>query len=169
MRRGGGANRRLYRILYPLPYRTLITEEAAEHGVDPFVSAALIRQESMFEARVTIPAGARGLMQLMPATGRTLAETAGLEPWDPEVLYHPEINVHLGTRLLAGHWADYDGALPPVFSAYNAGPHRVAWWSAYPEYGDDELFTERIPFRETREYVKVLTRNHAVYRGLYGG
>jgi soluble lytic murein transglycosylase len=55
-----------------------------------------------------------------------------------------------------------------MFSAYNAGPHRVEWWSEFAEYEDRELFTERIPFRETREYVKILTRNHAMYRGLYG-
>lgn len=56
----------------------------------------------------------------------------------------------------------------PVLSAYNAGEHRVEWWSAYPEYGRDELFTEQIPFRATRDYVKILTRHHALYRGLYG-
>jgi soluble lytic murein transglycosylase len=160
-------NRRLYRILYPFPYRTLITEEARDRGLDPYVVAALIRQESMFEARITSPAGARGLMQIMPATGRTLAEAVEMDRWDAEMLYHPEINVHLGVRYVAQHWANYDGSLPSVFSAYNAGSHRVRWWSEFPEYGNDELFTERIPFRETRDYVKILTRNHAVYSGLY--
>ena len=161
-------NRRLLRLLYPFPYRTLLTEEARERRIDPFIPAALIRQESMFEARATSHVGARGLMQIMPATGRRLAEAVDLSAWDPEVLYHPEINVHLGTRYVAQFLGDYEGALPPVFSAYNAGPHRVAWWRRFPEYGDDELFTERVPFRETRDYVKILTRNHAIYRGLYG-
>jgi soluble lytic murein transglycosylase len=160
---------RLLRILYPFPYRTLVTEEARDRGLDPFVVAALIRQESMFEGRITSPAGARGLMQIMPATGRRLAEVVGIEPWDAEVLYHPEINVHLGTRYLAQHMDEYDSSLPLVFSAYNAGAHRVEWWKEFPEYGQDELFTERVPFRETRDYVKILTRNLAVYRGLYGG
>jgi soluble lytic murein transglycosylase len=168
LQRSEQSNRRLLRILYPFPYRTLITEEARDRGFDPFVASALIRQESMFEARITSPAGARGLMQIMPATGRRLAEAVGLEPWDPELLYHPEINVHLGTRYVAQHLESYDGSLPSVFSAYNAGSHRVAWWSEFAEYGDDELFTERIPFRETRDYVRILTRNHALYRGLYG-
>jgi soluble lytic murein transglycosylase len=165
---GAGQNRRLMRILYPFPYRTLITEEARYRELDPFITAALIRQESMFEARITSHVGARGLMQIMPATGRRLAEAVGVERWDPEVLYHPEINVHLGTRYVAQHWENYDGSLPSVFSAYNAGAHRVEWWSEYPEYGRDELFTERIPFRETRDYVKILTTNHAIYTGLYG-
>jgi len=165
---GERLNRRLLRILYPFPYRTLITEEARDRGIDPYIAAALIRQESMFEARITSHVGARGLMQIMPATGTALAEAAGIEGWDPEMLYHPEINVHLGTRYVAQHWENYDGSLPSVFSAYNAGWHRVERWSEFPEYGDDEIFTERIPFRETRDYVKILTRNHALYRGLYG-
>jgi soluble lytic murein transglycosylase len=75
--------------------------------------------------------------------------------------------VHLGTRYLARHLENYNGSLPSVFSAYNAGSHRVEWWSEFPEYADEELFTERIPFRETRDYVKILKRNHAIYAGLY--
>lgn len=162
-------DRRLLRILFPFPYRTLITEEARARGLDPFTVAALVRQESMFEARITSPAGARGLMQIMPATARTLAAAADIEDWNSELLFHPEINVHLGTRYVAQHMENYDGSLPSVFSAYNAGSHRVAWWSEFPEYGNDELFTERIPFAETRGYVRILTRNQALYEGLYGG
>lgn len=165
----GPPNARLLRILYPFPFRTMITEEARDRGLDPYVAAALIRQESLFDPRATSYVGARGLMQLMPATGARVAGEAGVEPWDAELLYHPEINVYLGTRLLAQHMEEYDGSLPAVFSAYNAGPHRVEWWSAFPEYGHDELFTERIPFAETRGYVKILTRNRALYAGLYGG
>ena len=162
-------NERLLRILYPFPFRTMITEEARDRGLDPFVVAALIRQESLFDPRATSHVGARGLMQLMPATGAGVAADAGVEPWEGDLLYHPEINVYLGTRLLAGHMEDYSGSLPAVFSAYNAGPHRVEWWSEYPEYGLDELFTERIPFAETRGYVRILARNRALYAGLYGG
>jgi soluble lytic murein transglycosylase len=162
-------NRRLLRILYPFPYRTLITEEARDRDIDPFVVAGLIRQESMFEERITSHVGARGLMQIMPATGRSLAEAVEIEDWDDEMLYHAEINVHLGTRYVARHWENYDGSLPAIFSAYNAGWHRVDWWKQFPEWGHDELFTERIPFRETRDYVKILTRNLAIYRGLYTG
>ncbi|MGH7458383.1 MAG: transglycosylase SLT domain-containing protein [Longimicrobiaceae bacterium] len=161
-------NPRLLRILYPFPYRELISSEARERGLDPFLAAALIRQESLFEARITSPVGARGLMQVMPETGRQVAGPLGLGEWDPEVLYHPEINTFLGMRYLADQMEAHDGSLPSVFSAYNAGPHRVERWSGFPEYGDEELFTERIPFRETRNYVKILTRNLAIYRALYG-
>ncbi|MEX2582942.1 MAG: transglycosylase SLT domain-containing protein [Gemmatimonadota bacterium] len=162
-------NPRLLRILYPLPYRDLVVAEAREQGLDPFVVAALTRQESLFTARISSPVGARGLMQIMPETGSALARGVGISEWDAELLFNPEINVHLGTIYLAEQMRRYDGSLPSVFSAYNAGPHRIDAWSDFPEYGDEELFTERIPYRETRDYVKILTRNIAIYRGLYGG
>ncbi|MBA2244886.1 MAG: transglycosylase SLT domain-containing protein, partial [Gemmatimonadetes bacterium] len=164
----GSTNARLLRILYPFPYRAMIEAEAEEKGLDPFLVAALTRQESMFVARIASPVGARGLMQVMPETGRLVAASAGIPRWDAELLYQPEVNVHLGTRYLAEQIRAYDGSLPSVFSAYNAGPHRVEQWKRFPEYGDEELFTERIPFQETRDYVKILTRNRELYRGLYG-
>ncbi len=164
----GPPSERLLRITYPFPYRAMISAEAEEKALDPFLVAALTRQESLFKARISSPVGARGLMQIMPETGRVLASSVGIEEWDPEILYNPEINAHLGTIYLAEQMETYDGSLPSVFSAYNAGPHRVEDWSAFPEYGNEELFTERIPYRETREYVKILTRNKEIYEGLYG-
>ncbi|OZC03374.1 transglycosylase SLT domain-containing protein [Rubricoccus marinus] len=165
---GGGTNARRLRVLYPFPFRRMISAEAEARGVDPFVAAALIRQESQFSARATSHVGARGLMQLMPATARALAQEEGLDGWDPDLLYLPEVNVYLGTRYVGQQVAAYGGALPAVFGAYNAGPHQIDAWRAFPEYGRDALFTERIPFRETRDYVKILTRNRAIYEGLYG-
>jgi soluble lytic murein transglycosylase len=162
------ANERLLKILYPFPYRAMIEAEAREKELDPFLVAALTRQESLFKARITSPVGARGLMQIMPETGEVLARGVGIRNWDAELLYQPEINAHLGTRYLAEQMRRWDGSLPSVFSAYNAGPHRVEDWKEFPEYRDEELFTERIPYRETRDYVKILTRNIALYRALYG-
>jgi soluble lytic murein transglycosylase len=104
----------------------------------------------------------------MPETGRGLAANVGIREWDVELLYQPEINAHLGTLFLADQMRAFRGSLPSVFAAYNAGPNRISRWSRFPEYADAELFTERIPYRETRDYVKILTRNIALYRGLYG-
>ena len=158
---------RFLRILNPLPYRGIIEGEGRARGLEPALVAAMIRQESWFNARAVSGPGARGLMQVMPETGRGLASGAGIRQWDADLLYNPEINVALGTRFLADQMRAYGGSLPRVFSAYNAGPGRVRTWSSLPEYGDAELFTERIPFAETRDYVKILTRNMALYRGLY--
>lgn len=167
-RQANQLNPRLLRILYPFPYRELIEAEAREKGLDPFLVAALTRQESLFTRRISSPVGARGLMQIMPETGQALARGVGIDEWDAELLFNPEINVHLGTRYLEEQMEKYDEDLPSVFSAYNAGPHRIDVWRRFPEFEDTELFTERIPYRETRNYVKILTRNMALYSGLYG-
>jgi soluble lytic murein transglycosylase len=161
-------NPRILRLIYPFPYRPMLVAESRERSLDPFLVAALIRQESSFQAHAASGPGARGLMQIMPATGRTLARAAGIDSWNTGLLFQPEINAHLGTRFLADQMKRYDESLPSVFAAYNAGPGRVERWSDFPEMRDPELFTERIPYRETRDYVKILTRNAALYRGLYG-
>jgi soluble lytic murein transglycosylase len=158
---------RFLRILYPLPYRGIIEGEARARELEPALVAAMIRQESWFNAKAVSGPGARGLMQVMPETGRGVAAGMGIRQWDAELLFNPEINVALGTRFLADQMRAYDGSLPSVFAAYNAGPGRIRTWSRFPEYRDEELFTERIPFVETRDYVKILTRNMALYRGLY--
>jgi soluble lytic murein transglycosylase len=170
MRRAGAPyDLRLARILYPFPYRDMVAAEARERGLDPFLAAALIRQESSFKPRALSRAGAMGLMQVMPETGSGLAAGAGVEGYGRDLLFNPEINVHLGMRFLASQMRRYDGDLPLVFIAYNAGPGRANRWRAFPEKRDPELFTERIPFDETRDYVKILTRIMEIYRGLYGG
>lgn len=166
---GAGYDLRLARILYPFPYRGMVAAEARERGLDPFLVAALIRQESSFKPRARSRVGALGLMQVMPSTGSGLAAGAGLSGYSADMLLNPEINVHLGTRFLSSQMRRWDGQLPLVFIAYNAGPARAQRWRRFPEFRDRELFTERIPFEETRDYVKILTRNMAIYRGLYGG
>lgn len=166
-RREGAWNPRLLKIIYPFPYRPLIVAEARERGLDPFFVAGLIRQESTFSATIKSPVGAVGLMQIMPATGNTLARGAGVTTFGPELLEHPELNVHLGTSYLAELLARYGNRAAPALAAYNAGPNRLTFWSTFPEYGDDELFAERIPFAETREYVKIVQQNARLYAALY--
>ncbi|MDE2975013.1 MAG: transglycosylase SLT domain-containing protein, partial [Gemmatimonadota bacterium] len=159
----------LARVVYPFPYRRLVESRARELGLDPYLVAGLIRQESAFVPAIASPAGATGLMQVMPATGRQLAAATGLRRFHAETLETPELNVRLGTHFLAELLRRYDGHLPLVLSAYNAGPTRANRWRRFPEAEDPRRFTERIPFAETRGYVKNVTRNRALYRRLYGG
>jgi len=166
---GAPQTKRLLRVLYPFPYRELVTREASERNIDPLFLAALIRQESAFTPAIYSPAGAIGLMQVMPATGREVARSQGLRGFTAESLETAEINLHLGTRF----WLDMelrysDGKLPLVLSAYNAGPTRARRWRQLPEFEDLLRFTERIPFAETRGYVKNITRNVGLYQFLYG-
>lgn len=166
--REGRLNLRLLRIIYPVPYRDLILPLARQYGVDPFLVAGLIRQESMYSPAIVSPAGAIGLMQVMPSTGTTLAAELGLAGFDPERdLRRPEVNLRLGIHYLAKRLEQYGGDVVSALAAYNAGAHRVEFWSTFPEYRDPQLFAERIPFAETRDYVKIVQANARIYRALY--
>lgn len=164
----GAWNPRLLRIVYPFPYSDLIKREAARYGLDPFLIAGLIRQESMFNPQAVSAAGAIGLMQLMPSTGRTLARAMGGKSLRTADLKQPELNIRLGTRHVANLLRAYDGNWTEMLAAYNAGASRLERWRQFPEYQDPELFVERIPFQETREYVKIVQQNARWYAALYG-
>ncbi len=167
-RQGVPWSQRLVRIVYPFPYQEMVLREAREVGVDPLLLAALIRQESAFVPDIVSSAGAVGLMQVMPATGRDLARSLGVENFTAETLESPEVNLHLGARFLADLLERYGPELPLALSAYNAGPARANRWKGFPEATDLVRFTERIPFTETRGYVKNVTRNQRLYGALYG-
>ena len=159
---------RLIRVAFPLPYLDLIRREAMEWGVDPIILAAIIRQESAFKADIVSRAGAIGLMQVMPPTGAQLARVHGPSDFQEAHLASPEVSLHLGAAYFVEMSARYDGVLPLILSAYNAGPTRATRWKQYPEISDLLRFTERIPFVETRGYVKNVRRNLGIYGVLYG-
>ncbi|MDP9202955.1 MAG: transglycosylase SLT domain-containing protein, partial [Gemmatimonadota bacterium] len=155
-----------YRLYFPVLERETLISSSRENGLDPVLVAALIRQESNFNPLATSPAGARGLMQLMPAVGKTLADSKGIGPWDPDILYQPATNIKLGTAHLSGLVRKYPEVVK-VLAAYNAGESRVEKWSGKAGASDPEVFTERIPFVETRDYVRTVLRNRAYYEALY--
>ena len=167
--RAGAWNLALLELVFPFPHRELVEARAAELGLDAFLVAGLIRQESAFDADAVSSAGAVGLMQVVPATGRQLAGAAGPPGFDAGHLVVPEVNVHLGALFLSELVDRYDGDLSLALSAYNAGPARANRWRRFPEARDPRRFTERIPFYETRAYVKNVVRNRALYAWLYGG
>ncbi|MGI8507844.1 MAG: transglycosylase SLT domain-containing protein [Gemmatimonadaceae bacterium] len=161
-----GPSVNVFRLIYPVAVRDTIIAQAHTANIDPALVAAIIRQESSFNARATSAAGARGLMQLMPTVARPIAASAGIRPWSASMLYDPGINVTLGVRHLAP-LVRSQPALPRVLAAYNAGASRVSRWARKRGADDQEMFTERIPFAETRDYVKVVLRNRGFYRVLY--
>ena len=167
-RRGRAWDRRMLEVVFPFPWSDLVKARADELELDPYLLAAIARQESAFQADVVSAAGAVGLMQVMPATGDELARKVGPRRFRNEFLSVPELNVHLGAAYLADLLRRYDGDIPLVLSAYNAGPTRANRWRRLPQAGDPLRFTERIPFRETRDYVKNVTRNRVLYRWLHG-
>jgi soluble lytic murein transglycosylase len=156
-----------YRLFYPVVERETLIAAAKENGLNPVFVASLIRQESNWNPRATSPAGARGLMQLMPPVGEALARTKGIRPWDPEMLYDPAVSIKLGTLHLKDLVRKYPNNPVKVLAAYNAGDARVEKWSTKAGAADPEVFTERIPFIETRDYVRIVLRNEAYYGALY--
>jgi soluble lytic murein transglycosylase-like protein/TolA-binding protein len=159
---------RVLRVIFPWPWRQVIEAEAREFGIDPYLLAAVIRQESGFRSAVVSHAGAWGLMQLMPGTARMVASRLGL-PWRERLLTVPGANVHVGAAHLAMLLRRYRGRVARALAAYNAGGRPVARWVRNPGASDAFWFVEEIPYPETRGYVRSVMRNRAVYEALYPG
>jgi soluble lytic murein transglycosylase len=161
-----GPSAAVYRLIYPLAARDTIIRSARAYGIDPILIASLIRQESNFNPRAVSPVGARGLMQLMPSVASRIAKRWGISDWSTEKLYQPGLNIMLGIAHLAPLVRSQPDIVR-VLAAYNAGESRVARWAKKRAADDPEVFTERIPFSETRNYVKNIIRNRELYRALY--
>ncbi len=167
LERGAGADRAIARLLYPLPYELILRSEALRSGLDPMLAAGVIRQESLFDPEARSVADARGLMQVVPSVGAELARRAALPEWDPVLLYQPDVNLDFGIEHLASalerlRWPER------ALAAYNAGLDRVGRWQSIRGVNQDpEVFVERIPFTETRDYVRKVLRNVAMYHALY--
>ena len=155
-----------WHILFPEPYWSTIESESAKNGLDPFMVASLIRQESEFNPTVVSHANAWGLMQLLPSVGSEMAHKDGIRHFDHNELLDPVVNIKLGTKYLRQTLNKFDDKPEYAFAAYNAGDDRVVdWRSGAPFHGIDE-FVESIPFTETREYVQGIVRNEMIYRDL---
>jgi soluble lytic murein transglycosylase len=157
----------VWRILFPLRYDRELRLAAQEEGLDPALVAALILQESSFDAGALSRAGARGLMQVMPATGRRIARSKG-QRYRRAALHDPETSIDFGTHYLRQMSDRFSGQVEKVLAAYNAGPHRVDAWTAQRGERPAEEFIEGIPFSETRTYVMIVLANREQYRRLYG-
>jgi soluble lytic murein transglycosylase len=160
----------LWLLAYPQGYWQSIMTAARRQGVDPYFVAAIIREESQFRTDALSPAGARGVMQVMPATGEWIARLTGLRDFDRAKLFEADTNISVGTWYLAHLMKRFKGDLVLVSAAYNAGPEAVAGWIEKSGTAAEEkdAFVERIPFMETRGYVKKVLRNYAEYRRIYG-
>lgn len=154
------------RVIFPMAYWDLISKYAAERKLDPYLMAALIAQESTFQADVKSPAGAWGLMQIMPATGRMIARRLKIRPYSTARLKQPEVNVRIGMANFASVLARY-GDVAAALAAYNAGNSRVTRWLAERPDLDQDEFIDDIPFPETQNYVKRVLGAAEDYRRLY--
>ncbi len=155
-----------WRLLYPMPWRTELEQYSKARGLDPFIVAGLIRQESEFNPQALSPAQAYGLTQILPSTGRLLLKVPRRR-FRASVLFRPELNLRLGTTYLRAMYDANLGRWERTLAAYNAGTSRVENWLGWGEYREPAEFIESIPFSETRNYVLAVLRNASMYRKLY--
>ena len=154
--------------LFPVPY----TDQVKFHSgsrIDPFFVYSVMRQESIFDYQITSPAGACGLLQIMPATGKMLAKQESLETFDPSQLYNPYMNIRLGIRYLVDLKAQYSDDYMYVLGNYNAGSKPTKRWQAAGEGKPWDIRAEEISYWETRDYVKRVMGNYWIYQEIYDG
>lgn len=164
---GESLPREIQEVVFPLNYWPLLQKYAAAHGLDPYLVAALVAQESTFDPVIRSSANAVGLMQVLPSTGREFARKLKMTGFTPARLTHPETNVRLGTAIFTQALKRF-GGVHFALAAYNAGEHRVATWKRdRPDLPQDE-FIDDIPFPETQNYVKRIIGTAEDYRRLYG-
>ena len=155
-------------LRFPIAWEDEAAAAAGDHGIDPAWVLATIRMESAFRPRARSSAGALGLMQIMPATGRRIARPAGVRHRGNRTLLDPYQNIRLGSYYLR-HLLDRMHGNPALASAsYNAGPHRTERWLAAGEGLEPELWVEFVPYTETRQYVKRVMEYRIVYQHRMG-
>jgi soluble lytic murein transglycosylase len=155
-----------YTLVYPQAYQENITKLSNDNSLDPYFVMALVCQESHFNKNAVSPVGAVGLTQLMPSTAKREARKLDAH-YSASKLRDPEFNLRLGISHLAGLFKDFSNDSVLVLAAYNAGPSAAQAW--FEEFGDcpKDVFIERIPYRETRLFIKRNIEHRAAYRRLY--
>ncbi|KMP10930.1 hypothetical protein UR09_03870 [Candidatus Nitromaritima sp. SCGC AAA799-A02] len=153
--------------LFPQAWLEKAQVFAGELGLDPWFILSLMRQESAFNEKIVSSANAVGLMQLLPSTAAEVARSIDMESFDPEQLKEPETNLILGVNYLSRLLMTFNGNAVHALAAYNAGEHKVKEWIGIRGNLGAVEFIESIPYNETRNYVKKIIRNYAIYNTLY--
>tara|TARA_B100001248_G_scaffold75099_1_gene53838 strand:+ start:42605 stop:44536 length:1932 start_codon:yes stop_codon:yes gene_type:complete len=148
---------------YPLAYKEIVYKNSQQYNVDKNLIFALMREESLFDSNAISWVGAKGLMQLMDKTKKSLEKDMGTKSGN---VYKPNINIKLGTFYLSKLMKDFDNDLIRVIASYNAGPHNIRKWNKRFDGYDNDEFVESIPFKETHGYVKRVLRSYFKYNEL---
>jgi soluble lytic murein transglycosylase len=136
--------------------------------LDAAFLSAIILEESRFNPQAVSPAGARGLMQVLPSTANQIVQRIKIRPYSESLLFDPEMNLRLGSWYLSSLLEEFGGKETLALAAYNAGPHVVRQWMAKIPTAREDEFVENIPYAETRNYVIRVLSSAEVYRMLYG-
>jgi len=152
---------------YPLKYWETVEHHAQLYELDPLLIAAVMRVESAFDRYAISSKGARGLMQLMPETAIWAAQRMGLDGFQIEHLFDPEINIAIGVWYLATLREQFGGKLTLALAAYNGGQANVMRWLKEQAWSGDLETVDDIPFPETRGYVRKVFGAYQWYRLIY--
>ena len=155
--------------LRPRPYAELVEASAARHGIEPELLFAVMRVESVYNPRIISYAGAIGLMQIMPRTGRLIASAMGRDDFAVEDLLEPAVNIEFAAWYLSSLIDRFDGRIPLAIASYNGGPHNVRrWMHSYSPEMPLDVFLERIEFNQTHRYVRRVLTHYEGYRAQRG-
>jgi soluble lytic murein transglycosylase len=153
----------------PEAYANEVARVARKYRLDPDLLFAVMRVESVFQRRIISHAGAIGLMQIMPRTGRLIADKLGLQDTSAVDLLDPRFNLELSGWYLSSLIERMDGRLPLAIASYNGGPHNVRRWiDQYGQHVPLDAFLERIPFTETKRYVRRVLGYYGKYKAARG-
>lgn len=166
-RTGGTVADGLWNVAYPTGLLRTIKARGVE-GVDPFLVAAIIREESQYDRRAVSRVGAIGLMQIMPATANAVTQRHRLPNLVRDDLFDQDTNIQIGVRYVQQLLTQFSGNMVQTIAAYNAGPIAVESWATVYRGRSEDEFVELIPFQETRQYVKRVLRSYKEYVRLAG-
>ncbi|OQW30682.1 MAG: hypothetical protein A4C66_00945 [Nitrospira sp. HN-bin3] len=166
-RTGGPIADGLWNVAYPTGLIPTI-KMSATNGVDPFLVAAIIREESQYDWKAVSRVGAIGLMQVMPTTASAVAQQHHLPSVSREDLFDQEVNIRIGVRYVEQLLSQFSGNMAQAIAAYNAGPVVVGTWAATYRGRSEDEFVELIQYQETRQYVKRVLRSYKEYLRLFG-
>ncbi len=164
-RTGGSVSPALWPVAYPMGLLPTIRGQGAK-GVDPYLVAAIIREESQYDWRAVSRVGAIGLMQVMPGTANNVAQRLGLPAVGREDLFDQETNIRIGVHYVEQLLEQFSGNVAYTIASYNAGPIAVGSWIALHRGRSQDEFVELIPYQETRQYVKRVLRSYREYARL---
>jgi soluble lytic murein transglycosylase len=161
------ASHEVLKALYPIPYREPVSRFSTERQLDPLFVLSIMKQESKFKRQARSPAFARGLMQLIPTTANKVASDLGIKNFSLEQLYHPEININLGTKYLKDLASRFGNKVEVMAAGYNSGESNVRRWLDCTSTDEILEFYSNIDLPETKNYVMIVKANYESYRRVY--
>ena len=150
-------------IRFPMPFTAQVNKYAIIRSLEPAFVYGIIRRESAFNPQARSPVGARGLMQLMPATAKQVSKQLKIRAPSRQDLYTPSFNINLGSKYIGDMLSKFNGNRALASAAYNAGPHRVNAWLPEKNKLPADVWVDTIPFTETREYVRAIFAYTAMF------